>query len=89
MYGTIITVTKRADFHWIPDYNCGLVLRKAGDVFFICPHILIWSQPLKARVFPHGSDNKDLPATLETWLGSLSQEEDLEKGMATHSSIPA
>ena len=32
---------------------------------------------------------KNLPAVLETWLRSLSQEHPLEKEMATHSSILA
>ena len=32
---------------------------------------------------------KNLPAMRETWVQSLSQEDPLEKGMATHSSIPA
>ena len=32
---------------------------------------------------------KNLPAMCETWLQSLSQEDPLEKGMATHSSILA
>ena len=32
---------------------------------------------------------KHLPAMLETWVQSLSQEELLEQGMATHSSILA
>ena len=32
---------------------------------------------------------KNLPATLETWVQSLAQEDPLEKGMATHSSIVA
>ena len=32
---------------------------------------------------------KNLPAVQETWLGSLGQEDPLEKGMATHSSILA
>ena len=32
---------------------------------------------------------KNLPATQETWVLSLSQEDPLEKGMATHSSIRA
>ena len=32
---------------------------------------------------------KNLPAMQETWVQSLSQEEPLEKGMATHSSILA
>ena len=30
---------------------------------------------------------KNLPAMWETWVGSLGQEDPLEKGMATHSSI--
>ena len=30
---------------------------------------------------------KNLPAMWETWVGSLRQEDALEKGMATHSSI--
>ena len=32
---------------------------------------------------------KNLLAMQETWVQSLGQEEPLEKGMATHSSIPA
>ena len=32
---------------------------------------------------------KDLPAMWETWVRSLGQEDPLEKGMATHSSILA
>ena len=32
---------------------------------------------------------KNLPAVQETWLRSLGQEDLLEKGMATHSSILA
>ena len=32
---------------------------------------------------------KNLPAMQETWAGSLGQEDSLEKGMATHSSILA
>ena len=39
------------------------------------------------RGFPGGSDN--LPAMQETQVWFLSQEDPLEKGMATHSSIPA
>ena len=30
---------------------------------------------------------KNLPAIQETWIQSLGQEDSLEKGMATHSSI--
>ena len=32
---------------------------------------------------------KNLPAMWETWVRSLSQEDPLEEGMATHSSILA
>ena len=32
---------------------------------------------------------KNLPAVLETWVGSLDWEDPLEEGMATHSSILA
>ena len=32
---------------------------------------------------------KNLPAVQETWVQSLGQEDPLEKGMATHSSILA
>ena len=32
---------------------------------------------------------KNLPAMSETWVGSLGWEDPLEKGKATHSSIPA
>ena len=32
---------------------------------------------------------KNTPAMLETWVQSLGQEDPLEKGMATHSSILA
>ena len=38
--------------------------------------------------FAGGSAVKNLPAT-ETWVQSLGQEDPLEKGMATHSSILA
>ena len=32
---------------------------------------------------------KNLPAMQETWVQSLSQEDPMEKGMATHSNTPA
>ena len=38
--------------------------------------------------FPGGSDGKE-SAMQETWVPSLGQEDPLEKGMATHSSILA
>ena len=36
-----------------------------------------------------GQTIKNLPATQEAWVRSLGQEDPLEKGMATHSSILA
>ena len=32
---------------------------------------------------------KNLPAIQETWVHSMSREDPMEKGMTTHSSIPA
>ena len=37
--------------------------------------------------FPGGSDDKAFPSMQETLVQSLSQDDPLEKGMATHSSI--
>ena len=39
--------------------------------------------------FPGGSHGKNLPAMQKTWVQYLGGEDDLEKGMATHSSILA
>ena len=39
--------------------------------------------------FPGGSVVKNLPAMQETLVGFLGQEDPLEEGMATYSSIPA
>ena len=39
--------------------------------------------------FSGGSDSKNPPAMQEMWVQSLHQEDALEKGMATHSSILA
>ena len=41
------------------------------------------------QAFPGGSLVKNLPAMQETWSQSLGQEDALENGMATHSSILA
>ena len=40
-------------------------------------------------VFPGGSAVKNPPAMQDTWIQSLGQEDPLEKGMATDSSIYA
>ena len=41
------------------------------------------------RGFPGGLDSKEYACNGETWVRSLGQEEPLEEGMATHSSIHA
>ena len=56
---------------------------KAG-LFF-----LIWREFCFIMGFPSGTVVKNLPAVQETWVRSLSLEDLLEKGMSTHSSIPA
>ena len=43
----------------------------------------------KITGFPGGSVVKNLPAKQEMQVGSLGQEDPLEKEMANHSSIPA
>ena len=41
-----------------------------------------------SQSLPSGSNQlKNLPAVKKTWVPSLGQEDSLEKGMATHSSI--
>ena len=40
---------------------------------------------LQSRDFPGGSDGKESVYMCETWVGSLGQEDPLEKEMATHS----
>ena len=45
---------------------------------------LIRGSPLRID-FPDGSVVKNLPAIQETWVQSLSQEDTMEKEMATHS----
>ena len=48
-----------------------------------CWHIVRTQASLVAHLV------KNLPAMRETWVASLGQEDPLEKGMATHSSILA
>ena len=51
-----------------------------------CP---LWSQSLTAGASPVTQTVKNLPAMQETQVQSLGQEDPLEKGIATHSSILA
>ena len=50
-----------------------------------------WFDPWLREIFvyPGGSDVKNLPTVLETWVQSLGGEDPPEKEMATHSSILA
>ena len=50
-------------------------------------HPLSLEQSLRALASWVAQTVKNLPATQETWVRSLGQEDPLEKGMATHSSI--
>ena len=57
-------------------------------------YILTWLNYVNAYFttvwgFPGGSVGKNLPAMQETQFPSLGQEDPLEEGMATHSSILA
>ena len=44
---------------------------------------------MELRGFPAGSDGKESACVPETWVWSLSQQDPLEKGMATHFSVLA
>ena len=49
---------------------------------FVCALVYFWAS-LVAQM------EKNLPAMWETWVQSLGWKDPLEKGKATHSSIPA
>ena len=51
--------------------------------------IVLWFTVVSMLDFPGGSVVKNLPAMQQTQVLSLGQEDPLEKGMATHSSILA
>ena len=53
------------------------------------PHTQLRQHPDNSKGLPCGSAVKNLPAVQEMWVRSLSREDPLEKGMATHSSILA
>ena len=62
-----------------PFKHAGFYLSAESAFFY---SVVPWS-------FPGGSDGKESPAMQETQVQSLGQEDPLEKGMATHSSISA
>ena len=52
-----------------------------------CLDIYVYKAIYNYRGFPGSSDGKQSDAVQETWVRSLSQQDPLEKGMATHSGI--
>ena len=54
-----------------------------------CPEVEFVGIQRPVVGFPGGSVVENLPAMQETRVRSLGQEDPLEKGMATHFSIPA
>ena len=57
--------------------------------FLIVNKFIFFLMITNLKGFHGGSDVKNLPAMQETRVQSLSWEDPLQKGMATHSSIPA
>ena len=60
-----------------------------GHLDFPSVLAIVNSAALNIGGYPGGSVVKNLPAVQETQVGSLGQEDPLEKGMATQSSILA
>ena len=54
----------------------------SSELHLLCTLFLIWASLVAQTI-------KNLPAMQEMWVRPLGWEDALEKGMATHSSIPA
>ena len=77
---TGVLSTEPLSFRW---QGCTVKFRiKFKISIFVNSYLCLWC-------FPGGTVVKNLPAKQETWVRSLGQEDPLEKGMATHSSILA
>ena len=63
---------------WDPGFLFLVFLSESSFFFFNIVLLCMWAQMVKNQ-----------PATWETWVQSLGQEDPLEKEMATHSSILA
>ena len=76
----------RCPLYHIPNFLFSIYFAAWGFcLFYLCsllPYFLCFREVVAQRL-------KHLPAMRETWVGSLSQEDPLEKEMATHSSIVA
>ena len=51
--------------------------------------LILWQAPYAFEDFPVAQMLKNLPAIREAWVQPLGQEDPLEKGMATQSSVLA
>ena len=68
----------------------GLYFKIITSVNFYIPFFFNFYIPLVNNMgFSGGSEVRNLPAIQEMWVQSLGQEDPLEEGMATHSSILA
>ena len=65
---------------WATVHGVAKSRTQLSDFHFTSLHRVLWGSPVAQMV-------KNLPAMQETPVGSLSWEDALEKGMATHSSI--
>ena len=62
-------------------FSSGYWLWRLVNIFYYCDYVTITPLPLYAQMV------KNPPAMREAWVRSLSWEDPLEKGKATHSSI--
>ena len=68
-------------------FGLGLTFLKTGGHSFVEMREYMWVRILRRRTSMVAQMVKNLPAMQKTWVRSLGQEDPLEKGMATHSSI--
>ena len=78
MYNRYISKSEKANIH----HNFMIAYYLLIAYVIICTQLFIWTSLMSQTV-------KNLPAMRETQVQSLGQEDPLEKGMATHSSILA
>ena len=62
---------------------------KIYKIYVVCMDVYVYMLLWCYTGFSDGSVVKNLPAMQETWVRTLGQEDPLEKGMATHSSVLA
>ena len=70
-------------------YHCSLYTSHLAEYFTSIFLFNFYSNAMRFKGFPGGSEVKASACNAETWVQSLGQKDPLEKGMATHSSILA